>query len=105
MSSSIPQVPARSGRSGTAPDLARLSGTACALALFTAAMWFAWLGWDHEYYFVDGVALGPYRAWQVVGCGLSITTATVVAYLWTSGRAAILVLAGAAAPACLSFCC
>ena len=60
-------------------------------------MWFAWLGWDHEYYMVDGVAQGPYRAWQVAGCGLTIVTATVLAYLRVPQTAAIFVLAGAAA--------
>jgi hypothetical protein len=50
------------------------------LALFAATTWFAWLGWDHTYYEVDGAAQGPYRAWQVIGCALSIATATVLAY-------------------------
>ena len=59
-------------------------------------MWFAWLGWDHEYYQVDGVAQGPYRAWQVIGCGLSISAAAVLAYLWVPGVWAIFVLAAAA---------
>jgi hypothetical protein len=71
--------------------------TALALALFAAAMWFAWLGWDHEYYLVDGVAQGPYRAWQVIGCGVTIVTATVAAYLSVPRASAIFVLAGAAA--------
>jgi hypothetical protein len=59
-------------------------------------MWFAWLGWDHEYYQVDGVAQGPYRVWQVVGCGLSISAAAVLAYLWAPSVWAIFVLAAAA---------
>ena len=65
------------------------------LALFAAAMWFAWLGWDHSYYYVDGVAQGPYRAWQVIGCGGLISAATVFAYLRTQGPVAIPVLAAA----------
>ncbi len=65
------------------------------LGLFAAAMWFAWLGWDHEYYEVDGVAQGPYRAWQVVGCGLSVAVGSIVALVWVR-RGAVL-LAGAAA--------
>ena len=78
-------------------DGARLWPTAVALALFAGAMWFAWLGWDHEYYDVDGVAQGPYRTWQVVGCGLAIATATVVAFFRVPRTAATFVLAGAAA--------
>ncbi len=77
--------------------MTRLWRTAAALALFAAAMWFAWLGWDHEYYKVDRVWQGPYRAWQVVGCGLSIATATVFAFLRVPRTAAIFVLAIAAA--------
>ena len=65
------------------------------LALCAAAMWFAWLGWDHEYYQVDGVAQGPYRAWQVLGCALSISAAAVLAYLWVPSVWAVLVLAAA----------
>lgn len=76
---------------------ARLGVTALALAIFAAAMWFAWLGWDDEYYEVDGVAQGPYRAWQVLGCGLSIAVAAVLAQLWVRGVGAVFVLAGAAA--------
>jgi hypothetical protein len=59
-------------------------------------MWFAWLGWDHEYYQVDGVAQGPYRAWQVLGCGLSISVAAVLAYLWAPSVWSVFVLAAAA---------
>lgn len=76
--------------------VARLGGAAVVLALFAAAMWFAWLGWDQEYYLVDGVAQGPYRAWQVLGCGLSISAAAVLAYLWAPSVWAVFVLAAAA---------
>ncbi len=76
--------------------LARLGGAAVALALFCAGMWFAWLGWDHEYYQVDGVAQGPYRSWQVVGCGTSVAIAAVLAQLWVRGTWAIFVLAAVA---------
>jgi len=65
------------------------------LALFAAAMWFAWLGWDHSYYYVDGVAQGPYRPWQVIGCGGLISAATVFAHLRTQHPRAIPVLAAA----------
>ncbi len=80
----------------TACRIARLGGTALALGLFAVAMWFSWLGWDHEYYLVDGVAQGPYRSWQVLGCGLSIATAAVLAHLSVRGVWAIFVLAAAA---------
>lgn len=76
--------------------MVRLGVFAVLLALFAAAMWFAWLGWDHEYYDVDGVAQGPYRAWQVIGCGLAIAAGTVLAYLRVRGIIAMLVLASAA---------
>ncbi|MGB7819469.1 MAG: hypothetical protein WBL35_12175 [Ornithinibacter sp.] len=59
-------------------------------------MWFAWLGWDHEYYQIDGVPEGPYRAWQVLGCAMSISAAAVLAYLWSPSVWAIFVLAAAA---------
>jgi hypothetical protein len=44
------------------------------LAVMTAATWWAWLGWDDEYQVdpVTGVSSGPYEAWQVVGCVLSL---------------------------------
>jgi len=76
----LPNQPAATANSFSS-QAARLGGTALALGLFAAAMWFAWLGWDHEYYQVDGVSQGPYRAWQVFGCGLSIAAAAVLAYL------------------------
>ena len=82
--------------SGSAQNIARLGGAAPALGLFAAAMWFAWLGWDHEYYQVDGVSQGPYRAWQVFGCALCIAAAAILAYLWVRGAWAIFVLAAAA---------
>jgi hypothetical protein len=88
-----PPVPAADG---FALRAARLMGTAVALGLFAAAMWFAWLGWDREYYLVDGVSQGPYRTWQVLGCGLSIVVGSVVAYLRVRSVWAIFVLAAAA---------
>ena len=74
----------------------RLGGTALALGLFAATMWFVWLGWDHEYYQVGGVSQGPYRAWQVLGCGLSMAAGAVMAYLRVRTVRAIFVLALAA---------
>ena len=72
----------------------RLTAATFAVALFAALMWLAWLGWDDDYYEVDGVQQGPYRAWQVVGCGLSICVAAVLALIWA--RRGAVVLAGAA---------
>ncbi len=71
----------------------RILNVSVALAVCSAAMWFAWLGWDHEYYLVDGVAQGPYRPWQVVGCGVSIVVAAVVAYGLVRRVSAVLPLA------------
>ena len=79
----------------TSSHVVRLGAAAVALSLFAAGMWFAWLGWDHEYYLVDGYEQGPYRPWQVVGCAVCIGIASIVAYLWTRGVAAIFVLAAA----------
>ncbi|WP_110180981.1 hypothetical protein [Nocardioides solisilvae] len=67
----------------------RLALVAVALALFAGAMWFAWLGWDDDYYLVDGVAQGPYRPWQVVGCGLSVAIGAVAAMLALRGRGVV----------------
>ena len=39
---------------------------------------------------------GPYRAWQVIGCGVSIVAATVAGYLLVRRVAAIFTIAGAA---------
>ncbi|WP_243884684.1 hypothetical protein [Cellulomonas fengjieae] len=49
------------------------------VAVLSAACWFAWLGWDTTYQTdpATGVASGPYEAWQVLGCVLSL--AAVVA--------------------------
>lgn len=55
------------------PALRLLVG-AVLLAAATAGTWFAWLGWDDEYQ-VDpatGSASGPYEAWQVVGCVVTL---------------------------------
>ena len=75
------------------PSVSAVAVGAFVLALFAGAMWGAWLGWDHEYYEVDGVSQGPYRAWQVIGCAVSILVAAVVAQLWTRRMWTVLVLA------------
>lgn len=91
----LPNDPGATANS-IASQFAQLMGTALGLGLFAAAMWFAWLGWDNEYYQVDGVAQGPYRAWQVIGCGLSVAAASVLAYLRVRGVWAIFVLPASA---------
>lgn len=75
----------------------RILSTSVALAVFSAAMWFAWLGWDHEYYLVDGVAQGPYRAWQVVGCAVALAAGAVAAYALVRRVGAVLPLAAVGA--------
>ncbi|MFB9312956.1 hypothetical protein [Nocardioides plantarum] len=80
----------------TTSSAGRLWLAAIALAIVAAAAWFAFLGWDHEYYEVDGVPQGPYRAWQVLACGASVVVASVIAYLLTRGTTAIFVLAASA---------
>lgn len=73
---------------------ARVGLAALGLAVFAALMWGAWLGWDDDYYLVDGVQHGPYRAWQVLGCGACVAVGAVLAQAWarTSG-AVVLTLA------------
>lgn len=58
-------------------------------------MWFSWLGWDHSYYEVNGVAQGPYRAWQVVGSGAAVALGAVVGYWRRPGLLSVWVLAAA----------
>ncbi|MFC6695104.1 hypothetical protein [Nocardioides daphniae] len=87
----VPTVPARAGSRATAVLLA-----AVVLALVAAATWFAWLGWDDEYHVVDGEQQGPYRAWQVVGAGLTLVVATALAQLRARTGWAVMVLPAAA---------
>ncbi|WP_336670400.1 hypothetical protein [Tsukamurella sp. USMM236] len=56
--------------------------TLVALAAVAAGAWFAFLGWDQEYYEVDGVAQGPYRPWQVIACGAVIVLACTAAFAY-----------------------
>lgn len=60
----------------------RLLGWVAFVVLGSAAAWFGWMGWDQEYW-VDpdtGMEHGPYRAWQVIGCGVTLVALAV----WTS---------------------
>ncbi|MDN4161972.1 hypothetical protein [Nocardioides abyssi] len=90
-------APAGTAPAGPRPRRgARTAAAAVCLALVSAAMWFAWLGWDDEYHLVDGVAQGPYRTWQVVGCGLCVAAAGVVAQVLVRVPWAVPLLAAAA---------
>jgi hypothetical protein len=56
---------------------------ALAVAVLSAALWFAWMGWDTQYQ-VDPhtqVASGPYETWQVAGCVVSLLVVFVGALL------------------------
>lgn len=62
--------------------LQRLLGWTAFMVLGSAGSWYAWMGWDQQYW-VDsrtGLAHGPYRAWQVIGCGVTL----VAIAIWTS---------------------
>ncbi|MET8348581.1 MULTISPECIES: hypothetical protein [unclassified Micromonospora] len=51
------------------------------LAAATVGVWLLWLGWDTEYD-VDpqtGSRSGPYEAWQVIGCVLTLALLAVLA--------------------------
>ncbi len=76
--------------------MTRLLPASLALAAFSAAMWFAWLGWDHEYHLVEGYPQGPYRAWQVVGCGAAVALATALAWRFLRTPGALFLLPCAA---------
>ncbi|GAA1165049.1 hypothetical protein [Nesterenkonia sandarakina] len=49
--------------------------------LGSTGAWFAWMGWDQEYQVdpVTGLAHGPYEAWQVIGCGITLLAVAVPA--------------------------
>jgi hypothetical protein len=56
---------------------------ASAVAVLAALAWFAWMGWDSQYQVdpVTQVASGPYEAWQVIGCAISLLVLLVGALL------------------------
>lgn len=53
------------------------------VAVLSAGVWFGWMGWDSEYQVdpVTRVASGPYEAWQVIGCVVSLLVVLVGALL------------------------
>lgn len=55
--------------------------SAVLVAALSAAVWLAWMGWDTEYQVdpVTGSQSGPYEAWQVAGCAISLLVLLVVA--------------------------
>ncbi|MGJ9373187.1 hypothetical protein [Nesterenkonia sp. CF4.4] len=59
------------GHSRRSPHLA---AWAVFVVLGSAGAWFAWMGWDQEYQVdpVTGLEHGPYEAWQVIGCGITL---------------------------------
>lgn len=69
-------MPARRG------SLFQALGAALVAAL-SALVWFAWLGRDDEYQVdpVTGMESGPYEAWQIAGCGISLLILLVAAEL------------------------
>lgn len=88
----------RDDRGGTGvPAGARRSGGArvawgLVVGALAAACWFAWLGWDSDYQ-VDaaGVASGPYEAWQVAGCVVSLAAVVVLGTVLLGARATVVV--------------
>lgn len=48
--------------------------------LVGAAIWAAWLGWDHTYYYdaATGSNQGPYRPAQVVACAVTVGLLTAL---------------------------
>jgi hypothetical protein len=55
------------------PNLVRRLGPGLCLAVLSAALWAAWLGWDqHRDVHPDGSTTGPYEAWQVIGLVLTL---------------------------------
>jgi hypothetical protein len=49
------------------------------VAVLSALLWYAWMGWDTQYQTdpVTKVASGPYEAWQVIGCAVSLLVVLV----------------------------
>jgi hypothetical protein len=57
-------------------------GGAAAVAVLSVLTWFAWLGWDtRQDVDAAGNVSGPYQAWQVVGCGVTLLALLVGAVL------------------------
>lgn len=65
------------------------------VAVLSAACWLAWLGWDTQYRTdpVTGDVSGPYEAWQVAGCALSLLVVAVLAVRALGGWRAVVAVA------------
>lgn len=63
--------------------------TALLLGLAAAASWWGWLGWDTNYQTDPrtGVMSGPYEAWQVLGCVLTLLSAGLLGATFVHPRA------------------
>jgi len=73
----MPSEPLSRSRRLTSPAIVAV------LAVLTASCWWAWMAGDDTYQ-VDpatGAASGPYEAWQVVGCVLSLLVVASLAAL------------------------
>ena len=70
--------------------------SALLLALVAAASWWAWLGWDTTYQTDPrtGTVSGPYEAWQVIGCVLTLLVAGLLGATLIHPRALILMPLG-----------
>jgi hypothetical protein len=68
-------------RPGSVPWIQVLGGLG--VGALSVALWFGWMGWDSEYQIdpVTSVARGPYEAWQVLGCVVSLLVVLVGALL------------------------
>ncbi|MGJ9406460.1 hypothetical protein ACHABQ_09080 [Nesterenkonia aurantiaca] len=77
---SRPPTPA--ARDSRASRTLRVAAWAGFVVLGSAGAWFGWMGWDQEYQVdpVTGMEHGPYEAWQVIGCGITL----LLIALWTS---------------------
>ena len=62
---------------------ARNAAGAAGIAAASVAAYWGWLGWDTEYQVdpVTHVESGPYEAWQVIGCVLTLVVVAAVAAL------------------------
>ena len=72
---------ARTSRPGGRPARATVLAGGALVAALTATAWYGWLGRDHEYQVdpVTGAVSGPYEAWQVAGCVLSLLALALAA--------------------------
>jgi hypothetical protein len=63
--------------------LIRQVAGALTVALLSALQWYAWMAWDTEYQTdpVTQLETGPYEAWQVAGCAVSLLVVFVGALL------------------------